>query len=68
MAHSGADDRHSPGVVKLRKHFEAELDRLRKHNDKSRPDGETEKTRGQIDMAKSIVALCVEPPKVKTEE
>lgn len=62
------DDRHSPGVVKLRKHLESELDALRRHNDKSRPEAETAWTRGDIDRCKKILALCDEPKKVKTAE
>ena len=62
------DDRHSPGVVKIRKHLESELASLRKYNDKSRPEAETEFTRGEIAQVKAMLALCEEPQKVKTEE
>lgn len=57
------DDRHSPGVVKIRKHLEAELDALRRRNDKSRPEPETEFTRGEIARVKSLLALCEDPKK-----
>ena len=62
------DDRHSPGVVKLRKHLEAELDSLRRYNDKSRPEGQTEFTRGEIFRVKAVLALCEEPKKTKEPE
>lgn len=62
------DDRHSPGIVKLRKHLEAELDALRRHNDKPRPEAETAWTRGEIASVKAILAMCEEPKKVKTAE
>lgn len=60
------DDRHSPGVVKLRKHLEAELESLRRYNDKDRPDTETAWTRGEIARVKAVLALCEEPKKEKT--
>lgn len=62
------DDRHSPGVVKIRKHLEAELDSLRRYNDKSRPESETEFTRGEIARVKALLAHCEEPKKAKTAE
>ena len=62
------DDRHSPGVVKIRKHLELELESLRRYNDKSRPEAETEFTRGEIARVKAMLAECEEPKKVKTEE
>lgn len=60
------DDRHSPGVVKIRKYLEAELESLHRHNDKDRPDTATAWTRGEIDRVKKILALCEEPKKEKT--
>lgn len=60
------DDRHSPGVAKLRQHLEAELDSLRKYNDKSRPEVITEFTRGEIARVKALLAHCEEPKKEKT--
>lgn len=63
-----SDDRHSPGVAKLRKHLEAELDALRRHNDKARSEADTAWTRGEIACVKAILALCEEPKKVKTAE
>lgn len=60
------DDRHSPGVVKIRKHLEAELESLRRYNDKSRSEPETEFTRGEIARVKALLAHCEEPKKEKT--
>lgn len=62
------DDRHSPGVVKIRNHLEAELESLRRYNDKSRPIEVTEHTRGAIEAVNKLLALCEEPRKVKTAE
>lgn len=62
------DDRHSPGVAKLRKYLEAELEALRRHNDKARSEADTAWTRGEIARVKAILAHCEEPKKVKTAE
>ncbi len=62
------DDRHSPGVVKLRKHLESELAALRRHNDKARPESDTAWTRGEIARVKATLALCEEPKREKTPE
>lgn len=59
------DDRHSPGVAKIRKHLEAELQSLRVYNDKSRPEAVTEHTRGEIERVKKLLALCDEPKKAE---
>lgn len=58
------DDRHSPGVVKLRKHLEQELDALRRYNDKSRPEAQTEFTRGEISRVKALLVLFEDPKKL----
>ena len=55
------DERHSFGVVKLRKYLEAELEALRRRNDKSRPEAETEHLRGEIARVKALLAHCEEP-------
>jgi len=62
------DERHSPGVVKLRKHLESELEALRRYNDKSRPIEQTEHTRGEIARAKATIALCEDPKKEPSAE
>lgn len=58
------DDRHSPGVVKLRKHLEQALDTLRRQNDKSRPEAQTEFTRGEIARVKALLVLLEDPKKL----
>lgn len=58
------DDRHSPGVAKIRKYLEMELELLRRYNDKSRPEAQTEYTRGEIARVKALLAECEDPKKV----
>lgn len=59
------DDRHGPGMVKLRKHLESELSGLRRRNDKDRPETETAWIRGEIARVKAMQALLDEPKKEK---
>lgn len=61
------DDRHSPAWGKLRRFLEAELESLRRHNDKARPEADTAWTRGEIAMAKKILALGVDQKKPTKE-
>lgn len=62
------DDRHSPGVVKIRKHLETELEALRRRNDKLRPEADTAWTRGEIAAVKALLVHLEEPKKAKTAE
>lgn len=56
------DERNSVCWRALKKHLEAELDQLRKHNDKDRDAIQTAWTRGEIAHIKAMLKLGEDPP------
>ena len=60
------DDRQSPAWLKIKKHYEARIDDLRKINDYDAPESVTSKIRGRIAEAQYILDLGLPPTKPKT--
>ena len=60
------DDRQSPVWLKIKKHYEARIEELRRTNDHDASEIETAKNRGKISEAQYILDLGLPPSKPKT--
>lgn len=61
-------DRNAPTWLRLEKHLQAKLARLREQNDKNMTENNTLRLRGHIECLKEIISLGTEKPITASED